>query len=204
MNKKLLTLLFIGGSLVACQPKKAETPVKEEKKVEIKEAGVEELKGGRIVYVNIDSLLTNFKLAEKYTKILREETVRLQTELAGQEKQLYAEVEQLKRQAVGMSQFEVGTRQRKLAEKEQGLLKLRDTYTYNLAQQEEQYNIEVNDIITGYLNRYCEDKPIDMVLSYSRLGMIRWARKGFDITDEVLEGLNEEYEEREKEEQKSK
>ena len=58
---------------------------------------------------------------------------------------------------------------------------------------EQEYNRNIDQAINSFLDEYCQDKPYEMVISNSELGIIRWADKSLDITDEVLEGLNAAY-----------
>lgn len=202
MKTILGTILLAGAVMVGCQqPQNANT--NNNTTVVKEQAGPSNNTQGGIVYVNNDSLLKNFKLAIELREQLTDETIKLQTELANKEKKLYGEVEQLKRQARTLSQFETEQRQKKLINDEQALLQLQETYRMRLAKLEQDATLKVDEAIQNYLDRYCDDKPINMVLSYTQLGIIRWAREGHEITNEVLAGLNEEYDNEKKEEQKS-
>lgn len=190
--RKSLGLILLSASLwIGCQPKQT-TAENQETVSETPETNKETYTNG-IVYVNNDSLMKHFKLAAKLREMLEAETVRLQTELANKERKLYSDLESLKREARNLSQFEGQQRQKKLINEEQELMLLKDRYTNNLLKMEQDATFKVDETIEEYLGRYCEDKSIDMVFSYSKLGVIRWARKGTEITNEVIEGLNAEY-----------
>ena len=68
-----------------------------------------------------------------------------------------------------------------------------EDYGRKLMTIEQEYNREIDQAINEYLDRYCADKPFEMVLSNSDLGIVRWAADGLDITNDVLTGLNSEY-----------
>ena len=54
------------------------------------------------------------------------------------------------------------------------------------------YN-EVYDKIQVYLNEYATENGLEMILSYTRGGGVWYAKESFDITDEVISGLNDDY-----------
>lgn len=146
-----------------------------------------------IAIINSDTILGQYEFAVKLRDELTEQSVKYQAILRQKESALMAKMQQLQTEAPTLSQFEGQTRQRKLYEEQEKLQYKQEEYSQKLLILEQQYNRDVDSAISEYLSRYCEDKPFQMVLSNTDLGMIRWFEESLEVTDEVLAGLNEEY-----------
>ncbi len=195
--KNLLILLMVTNAMIfgGCQQNN-------DKSTEQKQAGEQQQEETAqkapeaaqiIAFINTDTLLDKYQLAIDLREKLNAEKIKYETILSQKERKLYDDLAQLQRDAPTLSQFEGQTRQRKLYEEQDKLQQLQETYFQKLANREEQYNRQMNQAIHDFLETYCADKPYEMVISNSELGIIRWARKELDITSEVLEGLNAEY-----------
>ena len=102
-------------------------------------------------------------------------------------------MQKLQAEAASLSQFEGQNRERKLYAEQDKLQSMQEEYTRNLMLLEQDYNREIDRAINNFLEEYCADKTYEMVLSNSDLGLIRWADKSLDITNDVLNGLNQAY-----------
>lgn len=156
-------------------------------------AGKDKEKIQVIAFINTDTLLEKYQLAIDLRDKLNAEKIKYEGILSNKEKKLYEQAAQLQRDAPTLTQFEGQTRQKKLYEDQEKLQKLQDQYMNELMDIEAGYNKQMNQAIHDYLETYCSDKPYEMVISNSELGLIRWASKDLDITSDVLKGLNEEY-----------
>ena len=191
---KTLSICFIGLGAVACQTAETnQTPsVPENDPVVVNEATPSQ-KLKVIAMVNSDSILSQYEYALHLRDDLNDKTVKFETTLRQMESKLRTEMEQLQRDAPTLSQFEGQNRQNKLIRAQENLQLKQEEYTRKLMEIEQGYNRDIHNSIKEFLNRYCADKPYEMVLSNSDLGIIRWADKELDITSDVLKGLNEEY-----------
>jgi outer membrane protein len=149
-----------------------------------------------IAMVHADTIMSKYEYAQFLRDELTTLTLKYEGILRQKETKLRADAEKLQRDAASLSQFEGQNRQRKLYDDQEKLQIKQEEYTRKLMEIEQGYNRNIHDAINEYLGRYCADKPYEMVLSNSDLGIIRWADKSLDITDEVLVGLNAEYEQK--------
>lgn len=146
-----------------------------------------------VAMVNSDTLMNQYAYAEVLRDQLTTMTLKYEGVLRQKESKLRADAEKLQREAASLSQFEGQNRQRKLYDAQEKLQQTQEDYTRKLMEMEQGFNRDIHNAINEFLGRYCADKPYEMVLSNSDLGIIRWADKSLDITNEVLTGLNQEY-----------
>ena len=143
--------------------------------------------------VNSGTILTHYEYALSLRDALTKKSLKFESILREKESKLMRDMEKLQRDAPTLTQFEGQSRQQKLIREQENLQMKQEEYARKLMVIEQDYNRDIHNAINEYLSRYCADKPYEMVLSNSDLGIIRWADESLDITDEVLEGLNEEY-----------
>lgn len=149
----------------------------------------------RIVYVNTDTLLTNYDYYKDVVKEFENKRFAAENELQRRSKSFQNEVALFQRQvqAGGMSQEQGQTKQQQLALKEQDIMMYRDNTSSALAEEQAGKTDELISNIQDYLKKYNEDDRYDMVIGYSKGGGVLYAKEEMDITAEVLKGLNEEY-----------
>lgn len=190
----LLVIGLIGIVLSSCETKKTSNATETEADSVVD--NVENPNGDAnlaIAIVNSDTILEQYDFAVTLRDDLTEESIKYQAILRQKESALMAKMQQLQNEAPTLSQFEGQARQRKLYDEQEKLQAKQEEYSRKLMILEQQYNRDVDSAINEYLSRYCEVKPYQMVLSNTDLGMIRWFKESLDVTDEVLVGLNEEY-----------
>ena len=201
---KTLSICLLGMGAVACQnPEPSETPVVAAKEPVVVEQINTSQKLKVIAMVNSDSILSKYGYALQLRDNLSDKTVKFETTLRQMESKLRTDMEKLQRDAPTLSQFEGQNRQNKLIRAQENLQLKQEEYTRKLMEIEQGYNRDIHNAINEFLERYCQDKPYEMVLSNSDLGIIRWADKELDITSEVLNGLNQEYEAQKENNQKA-
>jgi len=79
------------------------------------------------------------------------------------------------------------------AAKEQQLLRYRDAIQQQAQQENQRLTKAVLDEINAYLKQYGKEKGYTFILGATESGNIVYAADGTDITEEVLKGLNTQY-----------
>ena len=120
-----------------------------------------------IAVINSDTILGNYEYASKLRDDLTAQSVKYQGILRQKESALMAEMQNLQAEASTLSQFEGQTRQRQLYEKQEKLQMKQEEYSQKLMILERQYNRDIDVAIKEFLDRYCEDKPYQMVLNHT-------------------------------------
>lgn len=149
-----------------------------------------------IAFVKSDSLMSNFSLAQKMQSDLESEQRRLENSLQRRQREFQEEVESFQRQMqLGLiNQSNAQVREQELMMKQQELIQLNDTYSAELMRREAEMFREVYSRISKVMEDYNQQHGYDYILGYSPGGGILYANPRHDITLEILNRLNTEYE----------
>ena len=136
--------------------------------------------GKRIVFVNSDSLLTNYQFYKDAQKEFENKGYRLQVDLGQKEQALQGELQAIQQRASAMTQAELQQySQQKQAE---------------LGQEQAKKNEELYNNIREYISKTNKANKYEFVLGYSKVGGgILFADPSVDVTQKIIEGLNKEY-----------
>ncbi|MFW5758284.1 MAG: OmpH family outer membrane protein [Bacteroidota bacterium] len=149
-----------------------------------------------IAYVDSDSLIQNFQLAETLQIEFEQEQRRLENDIQRRQRQFQEEAEtfyqQVQTGAISADQAQI--KEQELMQKQQELVELNETYTNQLRNQEIEMNIELYGEITSLLEEMNEQLNYDYILGFSPGGGILYANDKHDITNQVVQRLNAKYE----------
>ncbi len=156
------------------------------------------LGGRKIVYVQVDSLLSKYEYFKEVRKDLESRRYKLDYELTNRGKSLENEIAFFQQKAPTMTMEQGRSVEEQLVKKQQDFVQYREKEAQKLAKEELDRNEELYVQIYDYIDRYNKDNQFEFVLGYSRGGGILYANKELDVTEKVLNGLNEEYREKQK------
>jgi len=151
--------------------------------------------GQQVVYINTDSLIMNYGFVTDLQKDLN-------TRRENAERQLGLKEQQFQQEAVGfqkrasaglMSEIEMKNTQNLLLQKEQQIRGEQQNLSQGLMEMERQMSSQWLDSAVSYLREYNKGKNFQYILGYTKGGGILLANDKFDITQEVLKGLNDRY-----------
>lgn len=156
----------------------------------------------KIAYVNFDTLLQNYKFYDDISVEFQSKRDKASKQLETRGQKLESEVVSFQRRAQAnlLSQNEFNRLQQELAQKQQDLQVYQQTVSAGLLEEEQAKNKELYDKIHSYLKKYNEAKGFNMIFNYREGDAIWLAEDGLDITNDIVEGLNKEYEAENKEE----
>lgn len=152
-----------------------------------------DLKPSSIVYINSDSLWSNYQFVKDIKKQLEKERASSESQFQAKYEQLEKEANEFRDKAQFMSQDQGMKAQQDLMEKEQKLGEWREEAASKLLQNENEKNNMLQNKITEYLKRNYSNSNYTYILGYSAGGGILYANDSLDITTEVINGLNAEY-----------
>lgn len=193
MKKNILTgtvavALMAVATLTACnkQPKMDDQP----------EQAAPAAKGGmKIAYVEVDSLMTQYNFAKEYSQILQKKSTNARNTLAQKEKQLQAAAAnfQQKMQNNGFaSREQAASVQAAIQRQSQDLQELQGRLGSELDAETAKYNKALRDSLQNFLKDYNKTKKYDIILSKAGDNIL-YASKTYDITQDVVNGLNKRY-----------
>ena len=151
--------------------------------------------GMRLAYVEVDSLMTQFEFAKEKTKELEKKSNNARNTLTQKGNQLQAAANnfQQKLQNNGFTSREQAEGvQAALQRQQNDLAALQARLENELAQETQKFNIALRDSLNHFLEIYNKDKKYDMILAKSGDNILMASRQ-YDITQDVINGLNKRY-----------
>ncbi len=148
-----------------------------------------------IAFVNSDVLLEKYELVGKLAKQLESESRKKDADLSARQEELESEAAYFQESMQNQSLNEQSAQRiyDQLMAKQQEIYQIQEQYAAELSQKEFEMNLTLLDSVRNYLDRMNADKRYDYILNYNASGSILQASDAYDITDEVLDGLNREY-----------
>ncbi len=150
---------------------------------------------GDVVYVNADSLLSNYNYFKDVRDRLQSQAKKAEDDLKGKASAFEKEVGQYQQRAANMTNEQRAVTEQRLARKQQELTNLNQSESNRLMTEESEEQKKIYDKVEAFLQDYSRNKGYKMVLSYSRgNSAILYSDTTLDITQDVIKGLNEQYE----------
>lgn len=151
------------------------------------------VEGRKIVYVNIDSLATNYDYFKDTRKVLESKQYQLENDIQNRGRNLQNKVAFFQQRAQTMTMEQGRAAQASLQKEEQDLMAYRERAAQGLAVEKAKKDEELYNQIFDYLKKVNAQNKYEMVLGYQKGGNILFADAGSDATKRVIEGLNKEY-----------
>jgi outer membrane protein len=151
--------------------------------------------GVKIAYVEVDSLMTQYEFCKEFTLILQKKSNNARNTLnqKGQALQSAMVNFQQKLQNNGFtSREQAESQQAAIQRQQQSLQDLQARLEGELANETQKYNEGLRDSLMHFLDKYNKDKKYDLILT-KQGDNILYAAKRFDITNDVINGLNKGY-----------
>lgn len=114
---------------------------------------------------------------------------RLQTKLEDAEKI----AGELQRKAATMTQTEMQAAQQRLNDLDMEMRQYQEKLGQDFRKRESELQIEYIGKVNAYLEDHNADGKYDMILNFQQGGNLLWIKQAYNITDEVINGLNEAY-----------
>ena len=189
MKKNILSSVAIAAvaalSLASCNKSQPQVEAKSESKAPA------ELK---IAYVEVDSIMTQYTFAKEYSALLEKKGQNIQATLAQKQQNLQAAAAnfQQKIQQNALTREQAEAIQAGLQKQSNDVQGLQQRLSNEFAAEQAKYNKALHDSIAHYLAAYNKDKKYSIILSKSGDNLL-YADKAYDITNEVINGLNKAY-----------
>lgn len=151
--------------------------------------------GMKIAYVEVDSLMSQYKFCKDYTAILQKKSNNARNTLNQKGKQLQAAAANFEQKLNNngfTSREQAASVQAAIQRQQADLQELQNRLGTELDAETAKYNTALRDSLQNFLKVYNKSKKYDMILS--KVGdNILWADKKYDITTDVINGLNKRY-----------
>lgn len=150
----------------------------------------------KIVYINTDTLLRNYTLSVELNEAFLKKQEERNTELNIKAKDLDRQAREFQRKLENngfISAERAEAARQDLLEKNQKLQQLQQEMTEKMMKEQSELNKKLFESITNFLAEYNKEKGYEIVLSTVVAGNVLYAADGFDITQDVVKRLNEQY-----------
>ena len=180
MKKYIFSALAIAAMMVSCNnasPKMDEQPA----------ATGNATSGVKIAYVEVDSLMTQYDFAKDYSVTLQKKSNNARNTLTQKGNALQAAVNNFQQKINNngfQSREQAAGVQAALERQQRDLQELQARLESELASETAKFNEALRDSLQNFLKDYNKDKNYDLILSKAG---------DFDITQDVINGLNKRY-----------
>lgn len=148
----------------------------------------------KIAYVEVDSLMNQYKFCKDYSLILQKKGQNIQATLAQKSQVLQAAAAnfQQKVQSNAYTREQAAGIQSNLQRQQQDLQALQQRLSSEFDAEQAKYNNALRDSLQHFLKIYNKDKHYALILSKAGDNLL-YADKALDITNDVVNGLNKAY-----------
>ena len=186
-------MFMAAAALVALASCNNEAPKMDEKPA----AATEKVKGNgvKIAYVEVDSLMTQYEFCKEFSLILQKKSNNARNTLNAKGQQLQSAMVNLQQKLQNngfTSREQAESQQAAIQRQQQSLQELQVRLENELASETQKYNDALRDSLQHFLKDYNKDKAFDLILT-KQGDNILYAAKRFDITNDVINGLNKRY-----------
>ena len=192
MNKKnyfgtLAVAAFAAMAMTSCDKSKSQV---DDKPVAAQTAPT----STKIAFVEVDSIMTQYKFCKDYSLILQKNGQNIQNTLAQKQQALQAAAAnfQQKLQQNAYTREQAQSIEMSLQKQNNDLQALNQRLSGEFQTETEKYNKALRDSIQHFLAVYNKDKKYSLILSKAGDNIL-YADKTHDITNEVIAGLNKAY-----------
>jgi outer membrane protein len=188
MKKNIVLALFAGLFFASCNN---QSPKLDNEPTAISDSNAQV--SLKVAYIEVDSLMTQFDFAKEKSKELEKKSLNARNTLTQKGNQLQSAANnfQQKLQNNGFtSREQAESVQAALQRQQNDLAALQARLENELASEQQKFLQALQDSLNNFLAIYNKDKKYDMIVNKSA---ILFADKKFDITQDVINGLNKRY-----------
>ena len=188
MKKYILSTLAIAAMMDSCNnasPKMDEQPASDDASAS----------GFKIAFVEVDSLMTQYDFAKDYSVTLQKKSNNARNTLNQKGTALQAAVNNFQQKLNNngfQSREQAASVQAALERQQRDLQELQARLENELANETAKFNEALRDSLNNFLKAYNKDKQYDIILSKAGDNIL-FADKRYDITQDVINGLNKRY-----------
>lgn len=152
--------------------------------------------GIKVAYINTDSLMAKYQYALDLEKELQVYQSNKETSYQRQLEQLLKEEQDYLKTGANLTLSQQKAKEEEFQRREAELQQLQITYTQQIQEKTLQESEKMTNAVYAFIREYNEaNQQFDIILSKSFSNTpILYGNPGMDITNEIIEGLNKEYE----------
>lgn len=146
-----------------------------------------------IVYVDSNQLINSFKGMQDARKTYQQKAAAWKANIDTLSSEVQKQIMNYEKESSNMTVKERNLSEELIRTKQKQLMEYQQAMNAQAQQEDSKMTGEVIAQINAFIRRYGEEKGYTIVMAATEYGNIAYADEGLDITEEVLEGLNNEY-----------
>lgn len=193
MKKKQFIYVGVLGGIMALSLNSCNQQKQQETEKETAEAATESAQ--KIGYVEIDTLMSQYNFCKDYTLLMNKKGENIRNTLASKERALHNQAADLQKKYESnafTTRDQLESAQMALAKKQQDLQALNEQLMTEFANEQAKYNNQLRDSLQAFLKEYNKTKKFDIIISKAGDNLL-YANPKYDITNDVVKGLNKRY-----------
>lgn len=147
----------------------------------------------RIAFINSDTVLKYYDYFKVSRNQLEAKGKKMDTDFRNRAQSLQRDIASYQSTAGNLTINQAKTIEEDLTKKQQNLRLYQESLAQELSLEENKLNQALYGRVTDFLSRYSEEKGIHIVLKFDPSSDVLYGGKSLDITQEVIAGLNENY-----------
>jgi outer membrane protein len=147
----------------------------------------------RMAYFNTDSLEARYQYFKDVLEQVKGKENEMNAELSGIEKSYQKKINEWQKNAKTMSQTESEQAQQEYAQMQQNYQGRKQSLQESLLKHNEDLKADIRKKIEDYLKEYNKEKGYNYIISYEANSFIYIRDTAYNITDDLVNGLNAEY-----------
>lgn len=150
----------------------------------------------KIAYVEIDSLLTKYRFWNDLNEMMIKKEENIRTTLNEKARELDSEMREFQRKLEnnGFASRERAEQENlRISQKQRDLQQLQEKLSNELQAENQKNSLQLRDSINSFLKIYNKDKGYSLIISNTGFDNLLYADPTFNITNEIVEGLNARY-----------
>lgn len=152
--------------------------------------------GGQIIaYVEWDSLVSQYQFCKDYNEVMAQEYENAQRMLASKQNDLQQHMATVQKKYENngyTTRDEVERAQASIQREQQDLAELDARLSNQFAENDVNFKIEINDSLQAFIKSFNKDHKYAYILSKSGNNIL-FADSAYDVTEEIVKGLNARY-----------
>lgn len=155
----------------------------------------EQITGPRIAFIDSDTLMVQYEMVSEMVKSFEASTRVKEATMRKRQNEFELKVNDFQQrvQSGSISMEIAQITEQQLMTEQQELMSLRDELSDQLAKEEFDMNVQLLDIVSIFLEDYNRTKQYDLIFNFKKGTNLFIANQVYDITPEVIELLNQEY-----------
>lgn len=147
----------------------------------------------KIAYINTDTVLKYYDYLKVNQQQLEAKMQKLRQDFSNRAQGLQNEVNAYQRSVNSMTIGQVRATEENLQKKQQNLQMYQQTLEQQMMQEQGELQKQLYDRITAFLKTYSAEKGLQVVLKYDPNSDMLYGGNALDISQEVINGLNDSY-----------